>query len=91
MLPARRVAKESQLKGADVDSRLRETAEAPGTPVEDDKAAGMPPAVGLGDVVTHSPGPVFIPREDGPAAAWLACAQLPGRLGRQATARDGAR
>lgn len=62
MLPACRVANESQSKGADVDSKLRETAEAPGTPIQDDKAAGMPPAAGLADVVLYSPEPVFIPR-----------------------------
>lgn len=76
MLPARRVAKESQSKGADVDSRLRETAEAPGTPVGDDKVAGMPPAVGLAGTVLCPPEPVFIPREDGPAAAWLSGADV---------------
>ncbi len=75
MLPARRVGKELQSKGADVDSRLRETAEVPGTPVEDDQGAGVPLAVGLTDVVRYRPEPVFIPREDGPAVAWLACAQ----------------
>jgi hypothetical protein len=58
-----------------VDSKLQETAEAPGTPAEDDEVAGMPPAVDLASVL-YSLEPVFIPREDGPAAAWLACAQL---------------
>jgi hypothetical protein len=76
MLPARRVAKESQSKGAEVDSKLGETAEAQGAPVEDDKVAGMLPAVGLANGVLYPPEPVFVPREDGPAAAWLACAQL---------------
>ncbi len=77
MLPARRVAKESQSKGADVDSKLQETAQAPGTAVDDDEVAGVPPAVDPADIVLYLPGePIFIPREDGPAAAWLACARL---------------
>ena len=63
MLPARRVAKESHWKGADVDSKVKETAQAPDTVNEDDGVADVPPAV-------------FFPREDGPAAAWLACARL---------------
>lgn len=76
MLRARRVAKESKSKGANVDSQLREAAEALDTPVEDDEVVGTPPAVDLADMPPYLPAPVFIPREDGPAAAWLACAQL---------------
>jgi hypothetical protein len=77
MLPARRVAKERQSKGADVDSKLQETAEAPGTAFGEDEVAGVAPAVDPADIVLYLPGePVFVPREDGPAAAWLACAWL---------------
>ena len=77
MLPARRVAKERQSKGADVDSKLQETAEAPGTAFGEDEVAGVDPAVDPADIVLYLPGkPVFVPREDGPAASWLACAWL---------------
>jgi hypothetical protein len=51
-----------------VDLKLQETAEAPGTAAEDDEVADLPPGAGLPDE------PVFVPREDGPAVAWLACA-----------------
>ena len=77
MLPARRVAKESYRKGADVDSKMRETAQAPNTAIGDDAAADVPAAVDPADIVRYLPEePVFFPREDGPAAGWLACARL---------------
>ncbi len=54
--------------------KLQETAEAPGTTAEDDEAADLPPAAGLADIARFLPGElVFVPREDGPAAVWLAC------------------
>jgi len=75
MLRAGGVAKEGhQGKGADVDVKLQETAEALGTTAEDDEAVDLPPAAGLADIARFLPGePAFVPREDGPAAVWLAC------------------
>ena len=76
MLPARRVAKEGHRKGAHVNLQRRETTEGPGAAAEDEMA-GAPPVAGRATAVRRLPGePLFIPREDGPAWAWLACASL---------------
>lgn len=75
MLFAGGVAKKGHQEGANVDLKLQETTEAPGTAVEDDKVADLPPVAHLVGVARYLPGePVFVPREDGPAVAWLACA-----------------
>lgn len=58
-----------------MDLKLQETAETPGRAVEDDEVPDLPSAAGLGGIASYLTGePVFIPREDGPAVAWLACA-----------------
>jgi len=77
MLSARRVAKEGRRKGAHVDLKWRETTKGPGVAVEHDETTGGPPAAGPATIERYRLGePLFVPREVGPAAAWLACASL---------------
>jgi hypothetical protein len=76
MLSASWVAKEGHREGTHVDLK-RETTEAPGAAAEDDEIAGTPPAAGRATIVRYRLGePLFVPREAGPATAWLACASL---------------
>ena len=59
-----------------MDSKLQKTVQAPGTATGEDEGAGVAPAVDPADIVLYLPGEsVFVPREDGPAAAWLAYAR----------------